>query len=311
MELGKVVGASGQELARFLQAPFPEEAIEWRIQQSGVKNGAIWARILAYVTNRAIQDRMDLVFGPDGWRNEYSAGPGGGILCGLSGYFGPDRGWVTKWDGAANTEVQTDGKLDTDTNVKGGLSASMKRAATQWGIGRYLYDLEAAFATVGPDEKNYARAFDKDSKKDIPFRWSPPRLPAWALPGAVKTEGKAPPEPHKVASESTQAPPAEKAPARAQPDAGKTPWAFTDKELALVETRAKEIGASSGTVRMAFVFATDGAVTAAGDIDRARVSEAQFNRVLNAMASKEALNDLLNAPPKKPAAGAAGSEEEY
>lgn len=310
MELGKIVGASGLELAKLLQAPFPEEAIEWRIQQSGVKNGTIWARILAYVTNRAIQDRMDLVFGPDGWRNEYSAGPCGGVLCGLSAYFGPERGWVTKWDGASNTEVKTDDKLDTDTNVKGGLSASMKRAATQWGIGRYLYDLEAAFATVGPDEKNYARAYDKEAKKDIPFRWSPPKLPAWALPGAVKPESATPTEPRKVASGSTQSASEVKTPAKAPPDAGKAPWRFTDEALALVETRAREIGASSGTVKMAFVFATDGAVTAAGDIDRARVSEAQYNRVLNAMISKESLNDLLNAPPKK-AEASAGPEDEY
>ena len=39
-----------------LNEPFPVEDIEWRIQQSGDKNGKPWAMVLAYVTNRAIME---------------------------------------------------------------------------------------------------------------------------------------------------------------------------------------------------------------------------------------------------------------
>ena len=52
------------KLLNNLRIPFPEEDIEWRIQQSGLSNGMPWALVLAYVTNRAIMDRLDDVVGP-------------------------------------------------------------------------------------------------------------------------------------------------------------------------------------------------------------------------------------------------------
>jgi len=64
-----------------LKEPFPAKDIEWRIQRSGLKDGKPWAMVLAYVTNRAIMDRLDDVCKPDHWRNEYLKAPEGGILC--------------------------------------------------------------------------------------------------------------------------------------------------------------------------------------------------------------------------------------
>ena len=149
-----------------LAAPFAADEIEWRLQQAGEKNGKVWARCLAYVTNRAIMDRLDSVCGPDNWWNQYTPGPVGGIICGLS--IRTEHGPVTKWDGAENTDVEA---------VKGGISAAMKRAAVQWGIGRYLYGLEEGFAVVG--ENGRFRGKTKEGKM---FRWDPPQLPKWALP---------------------------------------------------------------------------------------------------------------------------------
>ena len=48
-----------------LRIPFLEDDIEWRIQQQGLSNGMPWALVLAYVTNRAIMDRLDEVVGPE------------------------------------------------------------------------------------------------------------------------------------------------------------------------------------------------------------------------------------------------------
>ncbi|MFL5539523.1 MAG: Rad52/Rad22 family DNA repair protein [Longimicrobiaceae bacterium] len=152
--------------SRALQTCFHREEIEWRIQQAGEKNGRIWAICVPYVTNRAIQSRLDEVVGPENWKNEFRPGPDGGVVCGISLRVGDE--WVTKWDGAENTDVE---------GVKGGLSAAMKRAAVQWGIGRYLYALEDSFATVHEEGRYRARLKDGTS-----FRWDPPDLPAWALP---------------------------------------------------------------------------------------------------------------------------------
>lgn len=151
---------------------FHADEIEWRLQQAGDKNGKIWAISVPYVTNRAIMQRLDDVVGPANWKNEFAQGPEGGVLCGLS--IKVDGEWVTKWDGAENTDIE---------GVKGGLSGAMKRAAVQWGIGRYLYGLDETFANVSDNGK--LRGKTKDGK---PFKWDPPRLPDWALPGETKEE---------------------------------------------------------------------------------------------------------------------------
>lgn len=159
-----------------LAEPFPADDIEWRIQSSGKSNkGQIWARILAYITNRAIQDRLDEVCGPENWRNEYITGPDGGILCGLSIRCERENGaeWVRKWDGAENTQVEA---------VKGGLSGAMKRAGAQWGIGRYLYHLPEAWAKINDEGGGTRARLSKEHGGDT-FMWLPPNLPAWALPG--------------------------------------------------------------------------------------------------------------------------------
>ena len=152
---------------------FEPSDIEWRLQQCGKgKDGRIWGMALAYVTNRAIMNRLDEVCGPENWKNEFKAAPDGGILCGISIKVGDE--WVTKWDGAENTDIEA---------VKGGLSGAMKRAAVQWGIGRYLYKLEESW--INANENGAYRGKTKDGTS---FKWDAPELPAWALPKGTKGE---------------------------------------------------------------------------------------------------------------------------
>jgi hypothetical protein len=165
---------------RRLTEPFPATDVEWRIGQAGKSGEKVWAKVLAYITARAIQERLDEVFGPGGWKNEYRAGPNGGLLCRI--YFKNDEGeWVWREDGAENTDIEA---------VKGGISGATKRAGSALGIGRYLYRLEEGFAETSTEKKrgwNYAR-LPKDKGGDA-FYWIPPELPAWALP-AVNQHGE-------------------------------------------------------------------------------------------------------------------------
>ena len=64
-----------------LRDPFPENDIGWRIGRSGAKDGDPWAMCLAYITNRAIQTRLDTIVGPENWYNRFRRGPQGGVLC--------------------------------------------------------------------------------------------------------------------------------------------------------------------------------------------------------------------------------------
>lgn len=164
-----------------LQQPFPEQDIEWRVQQAGVykepngkSNG--WALVLAYINNRAIQERLDAVFGIDGWENEFTPLPDGGLICYLKCRVGET--WIRKGDGADKTAIEA---------TKGGLSNAMKRSGSQWGIGRYLYNLESTFVNLYREKGNHTHShYDKDTKTK--YYWTPPKLPEWALPKGAQND---------------------------------------------------------------------------------------------------------------------------
>lgn len=155
--------------------PFPYKDIEWRLQQCGEKkDGSIWGKCLAYITSRAVQERLDEVCGTDGWRSEIRK-DGNAYLCTLSIRVKHEDGsieWISRTDGADATDIES---------VKGGISGAIKRAAVQFGIGRYLYDLEEGWVTVCENGRYFGK-----TKTEKQFRWNPPELPAWALPEEEK-----------------------------------------------------------------------------------------------------------------------------
>ena len=162
------------EIRKKLAAPFKAEEIEWRIQQASVSGDKIWAMCLAYVQARAIQDRLDDVLGIDGWKVEYKFPSEFGVIAALS--LRINGVWITKEDGAEQTDIEA---------FKGGISSALKRSASAFGLGRYLYDLETGFATI-VDGKTPGRKYGKTDKKsgEKSFYWLPPSLPAWALPNS-------------------------------------------------------------------------------------------------------------------------------
>lgn len=166
-------------LMKALRDPFEPHDIEWRAQSSGKTDRGPWVRVLAYVTNRAIMERLDAVCGVAGWRNEFRA-VGDAMACGISIKVGEE--WITKWDGAG--DPATSGGLSEGDAKKGGFSNAMKRAAVQWGIGRYLYNLEEGYAIILPanDRSGYYLKANPQKHGDA-LRWRPPVLPKWALPG--------------------------------------------------------------------------------------------------------------------------------
>lgn len=162
------------EMFQKLREPFPAADIEWRIQSAGkTARNEIYAKCLAYLTARAIEERLDEVVGPENWRDEYVPGPGGGVLCRLSIRIGDE--WITKEDVSENTAKDA---------IKGGVSGALKRAAVKFGIGRYLYYLSVDWADINPKGQMY-QPEDKKNRKYPAFRWNPPELPEWALPGGA------------------------------------------------------------------------------------------------------------------------------
>lgn len=174
-----------KELIAKLSAPFHPLHIEWRIAQAGGTDDRPWAKCFAYVDNRAIVSRLDEVFGPLGWKSElHQLNPvtyteydkkaketvtktADGFLASISAWDPEHKIWVSKMDGANNTDFEP---------IKGGISGALKRAGSSWGIGRYLYDLPEGWAYIHPN------GVEKSPINGKWLNWSPPSLPAFALP---------------------------------------------------------------------------------------------------------------------------------
>lgn len=147
--------------------PFSDHDLEWRVQRAFHMNQKMYAIVVPYVTNRAIMARLDDTVGLVNWKNEYKEWREKGVLCGISIKIGDE--WITKWDGADETYVES---------TKGGFSASSKRAAVTWGIGRYLYELPEARVEITQNRtqgSQYVSTQLKD-KSWIKGYWVPPKL---------------------------------------------------------------------------------------------------------------------------------------
>ena len=130
------------DLLKKLREPFRKEELEFRV--GATNNDKSMGLALAYVQARAIQNRLDELFGVDGWTvlyKEISAG----FICSLSIKIN-DR-WVTKEDGAGMTEYES---------VKGGISNAFKRVASSgFGIGRYLYNAKKNWYPIKKQGNGY------------------------------------------------------------------------------------------------------------------------------------------------------------
>lgn len=163
---------------RKLQTKFPLKDIEWRIQSTKTYNNIIKCIIVPYLTNRSIQQRLDDVVGAENWKNEYRETVCEkyefdkktnqtvlkkvyGFLCGISIFINGQ--WVTKWDGASNTDIEP---------IKGGISDSMKRSAVQWGMGRQLYEFPRVYADIS---KEYQQGYEWCNKEGG-FWWQVPAI---------------------------------------------------------------------------------------------------------------------------------------
>ena len=166
-----------------LQAPFPIRDIEFRIGSTNPDKTQGMA--LAYVTSRAIQNRLDEVFGISGWSTKFREWRGKGVICTLAVKI--DGEWVSKEDGAEETDIE---------EVKGSLSNSFKRASVHFGIGRYLYRLEAQWVPIKQigSGKNYKML-------------QQPKLPDWALPGGESQQHYSPVAPVRLQASRPDAPP--------------------------------------------------------------------------------------------------------
>ncbi|WP_414039423.1 Rad52/Rad22 family DNA repair protein [Acidithiobacillus sp. M4-SHS-6] len=155
-----------------LKAPFPLAEIRWRVGFRNSNNTR--GSALAYVDARTVMERLDEVLGTDGWASEItpiSSGDGFvGAKCRLTLFL--EAGEVWREDFGAVPESGQE-------PLKSAASDAFKRAAVQFGIGRYLYELPTTWVDLDADGRMRET----------------PELPDWALPESERTSE---PEPERA-----------------------------------------------------------------------------------------------------------------
>lgn len=99
------------------------------------------AKVGSYIDARAVEDRLDEEVGPGNWQTSYRCiDPADkAVECTLS--IRIDGEWAGKADVGYPNEAKDADNPDKEP-WKAAYSDALKRAAVQWGIGRYIYSLE-------------------------------------------------------------------------------------------------------------------------------------------------------------------------
>jgi len=134
---------------------------------------------VAYVDARQVQDKLDEVCGPMNWQTKYET-IDNQLFCHLGIYNETTKEWVWKSDTGTESMAEKE---------KGQVSDAFKRAAVQWGVGRFLYSLGIKKTKSMKDNRgkfqpavteNGTRIWDltKHFKSDAPVAPSQPVAPA-------------------------------------------------------------------------------------------------------------------------------------
>lgn len=133
------------ELFAALSEPFPPSAVTWKPGHTTKDKSKCQA--MAYADLRAYQERLDKVCGLD-WQVEYEPWGNERIIARLT--IGPV------------VRCSTGEMVDQDvTNGMGGTVAeaqAFKRAASMFGLGRYLYDLPSVWVEYDADARRISKA---------------------------------------------------------------------------------------------------------------------------------------------------------
>ena len=169
---------TNKEIFEELKEPFSPEQVEWRLSRKSKDKTK--GEVLAYIDGRAIQDRLNSVLGEENWDVTYIPVDMGTIT--VSTYSGDTQRAIKGFLATINLHLpdgtiasRQDGSGCTDFDpFKGGVSGALKRAASAFGIGRYLYNLPSTWVPI-----------------DQYGNFKKPNLPLWALPkGSVANTGE-------------------------------------------------------------------------------------------------------------------------
>lgn len=140
------MSASVKTISQQLRAHFDHSQVQFKPQ--AVRGGKALA--IAYVDARTVMDRLDVVFGVDGWWDSYEFVDGEGYICRLTCVI--DDNPITKTDFGSESE-----QGDSGDRHKAAVSDALKRAAVKFGVGRYLYNLPKQWVDYDPQKKQFTQ----------------------------------------------------------------------------------------------------------------------------------------------------------
>ena len=185
-----------------LLAPFTPNEVQWRLRNFNENGGYA----VPYMDSRAIQNRLDTVLGKDNWQNSFSVVSSGNAkeptvnVCTISIYYPDRKEWISKSDGAGASDIEP---------AKGGLSDAFKRAASIWGIGRYMYLLDEQWVDI-----------EKKGNSKIVAKSALPKLNTYYEKAVAEIFGTKPPSKNSKKTDASAQPPV-KSPA--EPQSGQEP----------------------------------------------------------------------------------------
>lgn len=132
---------------------------QWRVQSFSKNKPS--AQCVAYIDARDVMKLLDEVCGAGNWQSDFKD-IGGQTFAGIGiavNWTPTEKSeWVWKWDTGSESNIEKE---------KGQASDSLKRAAVQWGIGRFLYDMPIKFVEANEvkTQTNFPYVVDKQGKR--------------------------------------------------------------------------------------------------------------------------------------------------
>lgn len=125
-----------------LRAPFPVESISWRT--GPMTKDKRKTKPLAYIDARDVQDRLDEVLGLD-WSSEFVPMHNGTACCKITIVVDGKAIWRSN---GAELISDSEKPEQREMALKGSYSDAFKRAAVMFGVGQYLYNVDAPWVEV-------------------------------------------------------------------------------------------------------------------------------------------------------------------
>lgn len=135
--------------SKVLDMAIPPERARWKIQTWNRDTQKPQALYVPYFDARDVADRLDFLFGWDGWSDELVFQEIKGTAFAISRITThprrPDSATGTAgWDGTTKTDAAPLSDIEA---IKGGASDAFKRAAAKLGVGRNAYSLPTFWAS--------------------------------------------------------------------------------------------------------------------------------------------------------------------